>query len=207
MRFLLILFTALNLSFIPVAYAQKKVIIIDPGHGGLDLGAKENKPYCEEKRVSLATALLTKKYLDQLGYKVILTRSSDSYIPLSKRVEKANKSNTAVFVSLHYNSAPNKQAEGIEIFYCPSKIKTKENASKKLANYVLGKVISRTKARSRGVKQASFYVIRETKVPAVLLEGGFISNSQERKKLKTRQYLDNIAKGVADGIDRYVKGK
>jgi len=184
----------------------KKVIVIDAGHGGLDIGTRENKPYLEEKRAALTTAILTKQYLDQLGYKVILTRSTDAFIPLSKRVDTANKSNSTLFVSLHYNSSPNKKAHGIEIFFCPTKNgKQRASSSKKLAAKVLDNVIIRTKARSRGVKQASFYVIRETKMPAVLLEGGFISNDQERSKLKNRQYLEKIAKGVADGVDRYFK--
>lgn len=185
-----------------------KVIVVDAGHGGLDIGTKENKPYLEEKRAALTTAVLTKQYLDQLGYKVILTRSTDAFIPLSKRVDTANKSNSALFVSLHYNSSPNKSAHGIEIFFCPTKNgKQRASSSKKLASKILDNVITRTNARSRGVKQASFYVIRETKMPAVLLEGGFISNDQERSKLKNRQYLEKIAKGVADGIDKYFRSR
>ena len=190
----------------PAKVPLKRVVVIDAGHGGLDIGTKENKPYLEEKRAALTTAMLAKQYLDQLGYKVILTRSTDAFIPLSKRVDTANKSNSTLFVSLHYNSSPNKKAHGIEIFFCPTKNgKQRASSSKKLASKILDNVITRTKARSRGVKQASFYVIRETKMPAVLLEGGFISNDQERSKLKNRQYLEKIAKGVADGVDRYFK--
>jgi N-acetylmuramoyl-L-alanine amidase len=189
-----------------ISKSLKKVIVLDAGHGGLDIGTKENKPYLEEKKAALTTAILAKKYLDQLGYKVILTRSTDAFIPLSQRVGTANKSSSNLFVSLHYNSSPNQTAHGIEIFFCPTKNgKIRASASKKLAAKVLDNVIKRTKAKSRGVKQASFYVIRETKMPAVLLEGGFISNPQERAKLKNVQYLEKIAKGVADGVDRYFK--
>ena len=82
---------------------------------------------------------------------------------------------------------------------------TRANASKKLADSILKDLIKRTNARSRGVKKGNFYVIRETKVPAVLIEGGFISNPNERGKLRQRQYIDKIARAIADGVDKYLK--
>ncbi len=186
--------------------SSKPVIVIDAGHGGLDYGTKEKGPYCVEKRVALQTALLVRKYLDQLGYRVILTRSADIFIPLWRRVHTANKRNCALFVSVHFNSSPTKSAHGIEVFYCDRKKAQKcSKASKKLADRVLKQVIHRTKAKSRGTKQGNFYVIRETKIPAVLVEGGFISNYTERCKLKKTQYLDKLARGIADGVDRYFK--
>lgn len=181
------------------------LIVIDAGHGGLDLGARGRKPFCEEKRVALACALLAKKYLSQLGYRVILTRASDVFIPLPRRVHVANRSQ--MLVSLHFNSSPNKEAHGIEIFYCENpEEKKRTSASRKLATIVLEDVIQRTKAKSRGVKRGNFFVIRESKVPSILVEGGFISNTQERTLLRDRQYLEKIAKGVAEGVDKYFKG-
>lgn len=180
-------------------------IIIDAGHGGLDLGTKCRPPYCEEKRVALSTAQLVRRYLEQLGYKVIMTRNSDAFIPLKKRVQTANRARAELFVSIHYNASPNQGAHGIEIFYSDAKKDARSRASKKLADSILKDVIGRTKARSRGVKRGNFHVIRETKMPAVLLEGGFITNTEERKKLKNRAYLDKIARGIADGIDKYMK--
>lgn len=181
----------------------RSVIVIDAGHGGLDLGTKANRPYCEEKRAALSTALLAKKYLDQLGYRVILTRATDVFIPLAMRVKKASPARASLFISVHYNSSPNTKAHGVEVFYCDKH--NKVTSSKKLAKTVLQGVVKRTQAKSRGVKQGNFYVIRETKIPAVLLEGGFISNSQERSKLKKREYLDKIARGIAEGVDHYFK--
>ncbi len=211
-KILLFLFFIMSLSH--VAFAKKtnfpntprKTIVLDAGHGGLDLGTKANAPYCEEKRVALRTVLLTKKYLDQLGYHVILTRTSDTFIPLPMRVQRANLSRCALFVSLHYNSSPNQEAHGIEIFYCDEeKRKIRSNKSKNLATKVLRSVIWKTKARSRGVKKGNFFVIRQTKMPAILLEGGFISNPKERRKLKNGRYIDRIARGLANGIDKYCK--
>lgn len=204
----IIVFISLFIFIFSQGYAKptkgyRSVIVIDAGHGGLDLGTKANRPYCEEKRAALSTALLTKKYLDQLGYRVILTRATDVFIPLAMRVKKASPARASLFISVHYNSSPNKKAHGVEVFYCEKH--NKASSSKKLANNILKGVVKRTQAKSRGIKKGNFYVIRETKIPAILLEGGFISNNQERTKLKNRQYLDKIARGIADGVDGYFK--
>ncbi len=183
-------------------------ITIDAGHGGQDLGAKGRNPYCEEKRLALQTARLVKKYLAQLGYHVLLTRQSDTFIPLPKRVELANKGGTDLFVSIHYNSSRTPSAQGVEVFFCDSSENVRRaNSSRRLANSILTRVIRRTQALSRGVKRGNLYVIRETEMPAVLVEGGFISNPQERAFLKDPLYLEKIARGIADGIDYYFKKK
>jgi N-acetylmuramoyl-L-alanine amidase len=181
-------------------------IIIDPGHGGTDRGARANSPFCEEKRVCLQTARLVKKYLDQLGYRVIMTRITDVYVPLPRRVEIAEQANASLFVSIHYNAVRNPVPEGIEIFYCDSKEKKQRTtASKKLADSILSRLIRRTSAVSRGVKKGNLFVIRETSMPAVLVEGGFISNLKERTNLKDYEYIDKIARGIADGVDYYYR--
>jgi N-acetylmuramoyl-L-alanine amidase len=183
-------------------------VVIDPGHGGTDRGARGKTPFCEEKRVCLQTARLVKKYLDQLGYHVVMTRNTDAFIPLSKRVEIASQSGSSAFVSIHYNSSRNPIAQGIEIFFYDSKEdRTRSIASKKLADAILPRLIRRTAAQSRGVKKGNFYVIRETTMPAILVEGGFISNPQERSLLKDRAYQEKIARGIADGIDQYFKAR
>lgn len=181
-------------------------VVIDPGHGGTDRGAREKWPYCEEKRVSLLTSRLIKKHLDHLGYKVIMTRDSDIFIPLSKRVEIAKAAACSIFVSIHFNSSRNASAKGIEIFFCDQKSDPQRSKlSKKLADFILPKLIRRTEANSRGVKKGNFYVIRETSMPAILIEGGFISNPEERAQLKLSEYQEKIARGVAEGIDHYFK--
>lgn len=183
-------------------------IVIDAGHGGTDRGARGRLPYCEEKKLCLQTARLVKQYLDQLGYHVVMTRSTDNFIPLPRRVEIANQSSCNIFVSVHYNSSRNATAHGIEVFFCDSKEeKARAASSKKLADAILGKVIRRTSAQSRGVKKGNFYVIRETQMPAVLVEGGFITNANERSLIKSRDYQEKIARGIADGIDTYFKAR
>jgi len=181
-------------------------VIIDAGHGGTDLGARGRTPYCEEKRVCLQTARLVKKYLNQLGYHVVMTRNSDAFISLSRRVEIADQASGALFVSLHFNSSRNPTAQGIEVFFYENKEdRSRTSASRKLADAVLGRLVRRTAAVSRGTKKGNFYVIRETTMPAILVEGGFISNPSERTNLKSREYQEKIARGVADGIDAFMK--
>jgi N-acetylmuramoyl-L-alanine amidase len=183
-------------------------VIIDVGHGGTDRGARAHVPYCEEKKICLLTARLVKQYLDQLGYHVVMTRNTDSFISLAKRVEIASQAGANIFVSVHFNSSRSPDAQGIEVFFCDSKEnKSRTTASRKLADAVLARVIRRTSAISRGVKKGNFYVIRETAMPAILVEGGFISNPEERLLLKSRDYQEKIARGIADGVDQYFKAR
>ena len=182
----------------------RPLIILDAGHGGLDKGARIRYPYCEEKKMTLTTTLLTKKYLEKLGYIVSLTRSRDFFVPIKRRILVANKTRSEVFVSIHFNSAPSRVARGIEVFYCEGQ-KQKSIASKKLATEILKRSIFCTKTYSRGVKRAKFSVIRETRMPACLIEGGFLTNPREREFLRQPQYLEKLAKGIAEGIDRYCK--
>lgn len=185
------------------ASALKPLIVIDPGHGGTDEGTKVNT--FMEKKLALTTAMLLKKHIEELGYRVIMTRSRDVYLPLQRRVSIANKAKGSLFVSVHFNSAPSPEAKGIEIFYFDSRELWRTKASRRLASCILQRVIGQTDATSRGIKQGNFHVIRETDMPAVLVEGGFMSNREERAKLRDKDYLDRLAIGIAQGIDRYMK--
>jgi N-acetylmuramoyl-L-alanine amidase len=182
------------------------VIMIDAGHGGADKGACVKNPYCKEKRLSLQTALLVEKHLKQLGYKVIMTRKTDCFVSLDKRVAMANRLSCDLFVSIHYNSCPTTAPNGIEIHFTDdSKNKKKSQASKKLAQNILDRLIHRTKAKNRGLKTGKLYVTKNTEMPSILVEGGFITNLDERKKIRQYQYRDKIAMGIAEGIDRFLK--
>ncbi|MBY0528946.1 MAG: N-acetylmuramoyl-L-alanine amidase [Rhabdochlamydiaceae bacterium] len=179
------------------------LIILDPGHGGTDHGAAVRS--FQEKKVTLLATLLTKKHLEELGYRVLLTRSRDAYLSLPRRVSIANKASGVLFVSIHFNSAKNTDAHGIEVFYYGSSEPWRSRASQRLANCILYRVIDQTTAHSRGVKHGNFHVIRETEMPAVLVEGGFITNAHERDRLKSRDYLNRMAIGIAQGVDKYLK--
>jgi N-acetylmuramoyl-L-alanine amidase len=202
-----LLFSAKQVAVLPSSNGfklEKPLIYLDPGHGGVDLGTVFKHPRCEEKKLNLTTSHYVKRYLEQMGYKVSMTRSRDFAVPLAKRVKLANKARAGVFVSIHYNSCPNATAEGIEIFYNDPKNERGKN-SKKLASAVLDKTIFRTQAKSRGVKKGNLFVIRETQMPSVLVEAGFLTNENERTNIRHRDYIDKIAKGIAEGIDRFIK--
>lgn len=181
-------------------------VVIDAGHGGTDMGTRSKTPFCEEKRLCLQTARLVRKYLDQLGYHVVMTRQTDAFIPLARRVEIASQAASSIFVSIHYNSARSPLAQGVEVFFFDSKESpTRAQSSQRLASGILSSIIRRTGFTSRGVKKGNFYVLRETTMPAIIIEGGFISNPRECALLKDLEYQEKIAKGIADGIDRYFK--
>lgn len=179
------------------------IIVVDAGHGGKDEGARVK--VCKEKKLTLLTGYLVKKHLETLGYRVVMTRARDVFLPLGTRVTLANRRNPSLFVSIHYNSAISPAAKGIEVYYYGKGTLKRRGESKKLARDVLDQMIFETNSISRGVKQGNFQVIRETVMPAVLVEAGFITKSEERQLLSTQPYLDKLAKGIAKGVDKYVK--
>ncbi len=192
----------------PVRYqpVQKTVILIDPGHGGEDEGTKSlSKPVYSEKSFNLITAKFLSSYLKQMGYQPVLTRTDDTFISLKGRFEGANNMKPALFVSVHYNAAPAPEANGVEVFYYRQEDNpSRTQSSKKLAQSVLAEVIAATGAKSRNVKHGDYAVIRETEMPAILIEGGFLSNEEELQKIKDPNYLKKVAWGIAQGIDKYL---
>lgn len=182
------------------------LVVLDPGHGGDDYGTNSSSnPKYLEKNLNMSTALLVKNFLQQFGYTVSLTRYDDRFIALDDRALFANDQNSRIFVSIHYNSAPSKEAEGIEVFYYRSEAdKPRSAKSKLLAKSILDKTIKNTGAKSRGIKYGNFAVIRKTSMPAVLIEGGFLTNDGEMEKIKDGSYLKSLSLGIAQGIQDYL---
>lgn len=185
---------------------EKGLIVIDPGHGGKDFGThSKKKPRYQEKNLNLSTAYMLRNFLVQLGYEVVMTRTNDTFVSLERRAEMANEQNPRLFISLHYNSAPNKEAEGIEIYYYRSQADwARSSSSRKLAQAINKGIIKNTQAKSRGVKHGDLAVIRLTNMPAVLIEGGFLTNENEFTKIKNATYLKKIAWGIALGINDFL---
>lgn len=179
----------------------RAIIVIDPGHGNFDLGTHND--VCEEKVLALNTSLYLKAELIKRGYQVVMTRARDEYITLKKRAQIANEVKSHVLVSIHYNAAANKQAHGIEVFYPKKATPWKQKRSKLLAQSILKKMLVNTDANSRGVKEGNLCVIRETNMPAVLVECGFITNKEECKKMVNPAYQKTLAKAIAQGLDEY----
>ncbi len=190
----------------PPLLIQKAFILIDPGHGGSDVGTQSIfKPRYQEKSLNLLTANFLRNYLQQLGYRTAMTRQDDVFISLEERARLANEQNPTLFVSIHYNSAPSAEAQGVEVYFYQSKEnKMRTTKSKQLAQVILRNVLIYTKAKSRGVKHGNFAVIRETDMPAILIEGGFMTNEGELLNLKDPAYLKRLAWGVAKGIQEYL---
>ena len=193
--------------FKPYHNPKNQLIVIDAGHGGDDVGTSSStSPKYQEKSLNLSTSLFLKDYLQKMGYSVEMTRSNDTFIPLATRSLIANNFNPRLFVSVHYNAALSEQPEGIEVFYFSSDAdKDRTCQSKKLGETVLGRIIQKTKAKSRGLKHGNLSVIRETNMPAILVEGGFMTNKSEMEKIKDPAYIKQLAYGIALGIDDYIK--
>ncbi len=183
----------------------KKIIVLDPGHGGEDFGTSSlQKPWLHEKMLTLRTAKLVQGFLQDLGHEVLMTRKHDTFVPLLQRAAFANGSRCQLFVSIHYNSAPNTHASGIEIYFYHDKCnKIRTWRSERLAKKVLQHLIRETKARSRGVRAGDFAVIRETKMAAILIEAGFLSNRVEANKFRNPAYIKTLAYAIAKGIHDY----
>jgi N-acetylmuramoyl-L-alanine amidase len=187
-------FAALAVSGSLASAANFRTVVIDAGHGGHDNGGQWGRVY--EKHLALDTAYRLESKLKGLGYHTVMTRRSDYFISLPQRVSMANRYRNAIFVSIHYNYTWKQQVSGLETFYSNAE-------SQRLAQLVQSNLIRRTRTVDRSAKYARFYVIRHTKMPSILVEGGFVSNASERNRMKSGWFRDAVAQGVADGIQRY----
>ncbi|MDE0826777.1 MAG: N-acetylmuramoyl-L-alanine amidase [Akkermansiaceae bacterium] len=171
-----------------------RTVVIDPGHGAGDLGGHYGKVY--EKHLALDTSMRLEHYLEASGYRTVMTRRSDVFISLPKRASIGNSHSNSIFVSVHYNYTWKRDVSGLETFYNNSR-------SKPLAQYVQAEMLKRVRCVNRGVKYARYYVIRNAKNPAILVECGFVSNRRERNRMKKAGYRDDMARGIAEGIAKY----
>ncbi len=171
-----------------------RYVIIDPGHGGHDKGARNGLVY--EKHLALDTALRLEHYLKQHGIRTRMTRRSDVFIPLSVRAAIGNRYRKSIFVSIHYNHTWKRDPKGLETYYYSSE-------GRKLADQVQRRISRKIRTPNRGVKHARFFVLRHARNPSILVECGFISNRQERGRMKKAWYRQSLAEGIGEGILRY----
>lgn len=171
-----------------------KTFVIDPGHGGLDNGAV-GKEGTLEKELNLEVALRFSQLLEAAGANVVLTRFNDNFISLYERAFLANFVMADYFVSIHTNSHPKSTIEGIEVFYYSTRSQAKPMASK-----ILEAMVRETGLKKLAVKTNNFAVIRETQMPGVLLELGFLSNPREEQVLRSEDFKTNAAQGIFRGI-------
>ena len=193
-RLAIVVFVAFAVS--PADAARFSRVVLDAGHGGHDRGGSTGRYY--EKHFALDVAFRVEKYLKRYGMPVTMTRRRDQFIPLGTRCSISNRSGSAIFVSIHFNSASNKSAQGIETFYY-------SRSSFNLARFLQAYLIHDTKATNRGVKYKGFKVLRSNNKPSALVELGFMSNYSERRRFLNPTYRQKLAESIGRGILAYRK--
>jgi len=168
-------------------------VVVDPGHGGSDPGASSGG--FREADINLAVALKVRDKLEQAGINVVMTRTEDVYVSLSDRSEIANATNADLYVSIHVNASDSvTTAKGVETYCLQS-----GGWGEILAGCIQDAILANTGAVDRGVKEANFFVLRETSMPAALAELGFITTPEERARLTDPSYQELLADGIAQG--------
>jgi N-acetylmuramoyl-L-alanine amidase len=199
-------------------------IIIDAGHGGKDVGAKNDAYRLYEKDLTLDVARRLKSLLQSAGYEVVMTRDSDVYVPLERRPQIANREHGDLFISIHFNAAGSSTAEGFETFALTPQYQASSKYPKPgrgddtrydgneqdpwnalLGYHVQRALVQRVGGPDRGLKRARFLVIKQLECPGVLVELGFVSNPATAQKLRTTVFRQTLAQSLYDGIVRYGK--
>lgn len=205
------------------SYIKKPIkfntVIIDPGHGDHDSGAKG--VFGWEKNYTLDLSMRLKRELEERGFKTQMTRTTDVFLSLGQRVEFANRHSDAIFISIHFNSSGSRSATGIETYalapqgtsstdgsgawssFLNGNVRDAENIA--LATAVHAHVMHELKATDRGIKRARFNVLRGINKPAILFEGGFITNYAEGKKIHTEEYRNELANAIANAVVKFQK--
>lgn len=188
-------------------HEKKKVVVIDAGHGGTDPGAVSGSRI--EKTLNLNIALKTETELKNRGYLVKMVRASDKTISLKDRANFANNLNADLFISIHQNSFTNSTANGTEVYYTtskpdsgfPSQSSNKLSKSKEIAKITCDNIVSAIGTYNRGIKDGNLTVLRNTKMPSILIECGFITNDSDALKTTNNSYQNKIAKAIAYAVD------
>ena len=196
------------------------LVIIDAGHGGNDSGAIRDG--VQEKDLTLDVALRLERLLKASGLATKLTRSTDETLSLSARAAAANEERDCVFISIHFDEGKRSAASGIGTFYAArqaaptplvaswfpfmqpvSRSETANIESRSLAELIQNSLVARTQAVNRGTRAEQFYVVANVQHPAVLVEGGFLSNSEDVAKLTREEYRQQLAAAISEGVMRY----
>jgi N-acetylmuramoyl-L-alanine amidase len=195
------------------------VVVLDPGHGGQDSGAMCGGVL--EKDLTLDVARRIDRLLNSEGIATLMTRVGDTYVSLADRAAFANRVRKCIFVSIHFNEDNKPVASGVETYYAAHQITagsflaswlpflwrplsdSPNFESQNLAALVQEALVARTRSIDRGTEARQFFVIANVTSPAILIEGGFLTNKEDISKLASEDYRDQIAAAVADGILRY----
>lgn len=183
---------ALLFPLVQVQARQFRTVVIDAGHGGHDRGGISGQKVAE-KGVALATARQVETALQAMGFATVMTRSSDTFVAPDDRVAIANAHPGALFLSIHYNSGKREGAQGIETYYGGA-------ASATVARRIHRSIIAGTGAEDRGVHRATYHVLSRSRIPAVLVECGFLTNGAEARRARSASYQKAIARRIADAL-------
>jgi N-acetylmuramoyl-L-alanine amidase len=176
----------------PESERPSTVVVIDPGHGGFDRGGIAGQRV-SEKMMNLDVAQRLKALLQTYGYHVVMTRDSDVFVPLGTRVAIANSYRDAIFVCIHFNATPRRSANGIETYFYSSQSLSLASA----IHYYVNRVAP---TPNRGVRRRGFYVLRNTRIPSVLVECGFLTNPTEAQYAQSDAYREQLAEALARGV-------
>src|SRR5256884_3923447 len=167
-------------------------VVIDAGHGGHDRGGIPGQRIAE-KDMNLDVAQRLRNVLAANGYRVVMTRDSDVFVPLPTRVAIANSYRNAIFVCIHFNATQRAGAGGIETYFY-------SRGSLPLASAIHNYVVGGAPSSNRGVRRRGYYVLRKTSIPAVLVECGFLTNPTEAAYAQTASYRQKLAEEIAAGV-------
>ena len=198
----------------PTQGPRGKIVVIDPGHGTIkaggwvDPGAIGSALKIRELNVNIPISLKVEEYLKREGVDVILTHWGTTNRDLYDRANLANNENAYCYVSIHANATANRAIQGIGVFYYAPEwmpeIFMQRLERQNLATYILEEAVRATGRPSYGLFEENFAVIRETKMPSVLVETGFLTNQQEEQLLSSPAFQDQIASGIAKGILKFL---
>lgn len=198
-----------------------RTVVLDPGHGGFDKGAIS--PYGYEKDYALDVARQLRPLLQAKGFRVLMTRESDAFVPLELRARIANATNDSIFVSIHFNATDHDPAAtGFEIYSltprgAPSTYEDhltlasiniqngtgEDTASVELSSCVYHSLVGHLGEFDRGIKRARFAVLRLTKIPSILIEGGFLTERGESRQIANPEWRKKLADAICVGIDNF----
>jgi N-acetylmuramoyl-L-alanine amidase len=194
------------------------LVVLDPGHGGKDSGAMYAG--IMEKELTLDVAHRVERRLRDAGLATFMTRAGDNYVSLSDRAVMTNRVRNCILISIHFNEGNKPISTGVETYYAEHQVtsgtflaswlpflqrpaETSNLESQSLAGFIQDALVAHTHAVNRGTKTQQFYVLANVHHPAVLVEGGFISNKDDATKLGSVDYREEIAAAINDGILHY----
>lgn len=184
-----------------LAKTNGQIVVIDPGHGGRDPGAIGAVIGVKEKYVNLQTALELKRLLESKGIMVYMTREGDEYVSLADRTSMANALNASAYLSIHANAYTNKTIKGTEVLYKPDD--KRDNLG--FAKMVRSEVVKALGSQDRGlIQRPNLYVLRESTMPAVLVELGYLTNSDEEALLNDTGYQKKAGEGLFKAIEAFI---